>query len=138
MSFGLLFLCTGNSCRSQMAEGFGRAVFDDRATVFSAGIDPVGVNPRAVTAMAEVDIDIRGQLSKSVDDVPLNQIDLVVTLCGDAAERCPTIPGAKSEHWPLTDPAKATGTDAQITAAFRDVRDEILERVTALDERLGV
>lgn len=138
MSFALLFLCTGNSCRSQMAEGFGRALFGDRAAVHSAGIDPVDVNPRAVTAMAEVGIDIRAQRSKSIDDVPLDQVDLVVTLCGDAAERCPTIPGANSVHWPLTDPAKATGTEAEIFAAFCDVRDEIRARVTALSDSLDV
>lgn len=119
-----------------MAEGFGRALFGDRIAIHSAGIDPVGINPRAVVAMEEVGIDIRTQRSKSIDDVPLDQIDLVVTLCGDAAERCPTIPGTKSVHWPLTDPAGATGTEAEIIAAFTDVRDEIRGRVTALGDSL--
>ncbi len=132
LSTSLLFLCTGNSCRSQMAEGFARKLLSIEVDVFSAGTEPTGVNPHAVRAMREVDIDISSQRSKSVGEVPLDQISLVITLCGDAAERCPVLPGARVEHWPLPDPARATGDAEEINAVFRNVRDEIDGRVQSL------
>lgn len=129
----VLFLCTGNSCRSQMAEGFAKAMAQGKWDVYSAGTNPVGVNPRAVRAMAEVGIDISGQKSKPIDPEILNSADLVVTLCGDAYESCPiTPPTVVRVHWPLEDPAGATGTEEEIMARFRAVRDEIKKRVAEL------
>ncbi|MCL6615297.1 MAG: arsenate reductase (thioredoxin) [Firmicutes bacterium] len=129
----ILFLCTGNSCRSQMAEGFARALAGDRFEVYSAGLEPAGVNPRAVQVMHEVGIDISGQTSDPIDPEILPKVDLIVTLCGDAADRCPvTPPQVRRLHWPLEDPARATGTEEEILARFRQVRDEIRRRVESL------
>ncbi|MCS5695316.1 arsenate reductase (thioredoxin) [Desulfofundulus thermocisternus] len=129
----VLFLCTGNSCRSQMAEGFARTMAQDKWDVYSAGTAPAGVNPRAVQVMAEAGIDISGQKSKAIDPEILNSADVVVTLCGDAYESCPlTPPAVKRIHWPLEDPARAAGTEEEIMARFRAVRDEIKKRVAEL------
>jgi len=129
----VLFLCTGNSCRSQMAEGFARTMAGDKWDVYSAGTAPAGVNPRAVQVMAEVGIDISGQKSKAIDPEILNSADVVVTLCGDAYESCPlTPPAVRRIHWPLEDPARAAGTEEEIMAKFRAVRDEIKKRVAEL------
>jgi arsenate reductase len=130
---GVLFLCTGNSCRSQMAEAFARRLAPQDVQVHSAGIEPVGVNPRARAVMAEVGIEIGEQRSKDLDAVPLERIDTVVTLCGDAAERCPALSGDLERlHWPLRDPARAAGDEAQVQQVFREVRDEIAARVRSL------
>ena len=129
----ILFLCTGNSCRSQMAEGFARQLANHRYAIYSAGTDPKGVHPLAVRVMKEAGVDISKQQSKGLNDVPLDQIRHVITLCGDAEERCPTLPArAKRSHWPLTDPARATGDEETILRAFRQVRDEIEKRVRGL------
>lgn len=129
----VMFLCTGNSCRSQMAEGFARALFGATWEAYSAGIEPAGLNPRAVEVMREVGIDISSQTSDPIDPGLLKQMDLVVTLCGDAEERCPvTPPEVKRMHWPLPDPAKSKGTEEEIMARFREVRDEIRKRVEEL------
>lgn len=129
----IVFLCTGNSCRSQMAEGFARHLGGDRWEVHSAGTSPQGVNPRAVRAMAEAGVDISGQRSKPIAPGLLESADIVVTLCGDAEEKCPlTPPSVRRLHWPLEDPAGATGTEEEIMARFRAVRDEIRQRVAAL------
>lgn len=129
----VLFLCTGNSCRSQMAEGFARELGGDRLRVQSAGIEAHGQNPRAVAAMHEVGVDISGQQSTRLTDAMLAQTQLVVTVCGDADESCPMLPpGIRRVHWPLPDPAKATGSEEEISARFRAVRDDIRERVNAL------
>jgi arsenate reductase (thioredoxin) len=129
----ILFLCTGNSCRSQMAEGFARAIAGDRAHIISAGIEAHGKNPRAIAAMAEVGIDISGQESTRLDDEMLAGADLVVTVCGHADEHCPVLqPGTRRIHWPLPDPARATGSEDEIRAEFRAVRDDIRTRVEAL------
>lgn len=131
----ILFLCTGNSCRSQMAEGFARALGRGKVEVYSAGIEPAGLNPRAVAAMAEAGIDISGHSSDPIDPEVLKNADLIVTLCGDARDRCPvTPPTVRREHWPLPDPARAEGGEDEIAAAFRAVRDEIRERVAKLLE----
>ena len=131
----ILFLCTANSARSQMAEGFARALAGDRWEVHSAGTAPAGLNPMAVKAMAEVGIDISGHTSKGLDPEVLKSADMVVTLCGDAAESCPlTPPEVRRMHWPLPDPARATGTGKEIMAAFRSVRDDIKKRVRTLLE----
>lgn len=131
----ILFLCTGNSCRSQMAEGFARALGGDRVEVYSAGIEPAGLNPRAVKVMVEAGIDISRQTSEPIDPEILNKADLIVTLCGDARDKCPvTPPSIRREYWPLRDPAKAEGDQEEIMAVFRAVRDEIRVRVTKLLE----
>lgn len=135
----ILFLCTGNSCRSQMAEGFARVLGGGNVDARSAGIEAHGKNPRAIAAMAEVGIDISGQESTIVTDATLNWTDLVVTVCGHADEHCPVLPdGARKLHWPLDDPASTTGSDEEIEAAFREVRDEIRDRVVGLIHELDV
>ncbi len=137
-STNILFLCTGNSCRSQMAEGWLRVIGGDQFKAQSAGIEAHGKNPRAVAAMKEVDVDISRQESKILSDAMLRQADVVVTVCGHAHEQCPVLPpGAKKVHWPLTDPAKATGTDEEIALAFRRTRDEIERRVREFIDGFG-
>ena len=129
----ILFLCTGNSCRSQMAEGFARHLAGERVTVQSAGIEAHGKNPRAIDAMKEVGVDISAQESTRLTDAMLEKADLVVTVCGHADEHCPLLPpGTRKLHWPLEDPARATGTEEEIRAEFRRIRDEIQKRVTEL------
>lgn len=131
----IYFLCTGNSCRSQMAEGFAKKYLGKDWEVRSAGIEEHGMNPKAVKAMAEVGIDISEQKSETIDLDYLNQADLVVTLCSDADERCPvTPPEVKRVHWGFDDPAKATGTDEEVWQVFRRVRDEIGERIKRFAE----
>lgn len=126
----IYFLCTGNSCRSQMAEGFGKKYLGDRFEVYSAGIEAHGLNPRAVKVMAEKGIDISDQTSDVFDPDILNCADYVITLCGDAKDKCPmTPPHVKRLHWGLEDPAKATGTEEEIMAKFRSVRDAIEARI---------
>jgi arsenate reductase len=134
----IYFLCTGNSCRSQMAEGFARAMAGDRFEVESAGIAPTLVDPRAIAAMAEVGIDISRQASKGIDRRLLDGAAVVVTLCGEAEETCPvTPPHVRRLHWPLPDPAKARGGDAAVMAVFREVREQIRWRTQALIGELG-
>jgi len=129
----ILFLCTGNSCRSQMAEGWARFLGDERLGVESAGIEAHGKNPRAIAVMSEAGIDISGQESSIVSDAMMKRADIVVTVCGHADEQCPVLPpGAEKIHWPLTDPAKATGTEEQVMSAFRVTRDEVERRVRHL------
>ncbi|MEK3735263.1 MULTISPECIES: arsenate reductase (thioredoxin) [Paenibacillus] len=126
----IYFLCTGNSCRSQMAEGWARQYLSGEWEVYSAGIEAHGLNPNAVKAMREVGIDISGQTSDIIDSDLLNTSDLVVTLCGDAADRCPmTPPHVRREHWGFDDPAKAEGTEEEKWAVFQRVRDQIGERI---------
>ncbi len=133
----LYFLCTGNSCRSQMAEGFAKALFDSQWRVASAGIETHGLNPKAVQVMAEVGIDISTQRSKLIDTDYLNTSDLVVTLCGDARDRCPVTPASvKKVHWPLPDPAQVSGTEAEQLTVFRQVRDEIKQRLIGLEKTM--
>jgi arsenate reductase (thioredoxin) len=113
-----------------MAEGFANEFGKGLIEAHSAGLSPQGVNPRAVAVMKEIGIDISKQTSKSIDDDLLRQMQLVVTLCDNAAEACPwTPPEIKRIHWPLEDPAKATGTEDEIMGEFRRVRDEIKQRV---------
>ena len=133
----LLFLCTGNSCRSQMAEGWARALAGNGLTVQSAGIEAHGKNPRAIAVMREAGVDISGQESTKLTDAMLASADYLVTVCGHADEHCPVVPASvRKEHWPLTDPAKATGTEEEIMAVFRASRDDIRRRVADLLERL--
>jgi len=127
------FICTGNSCLSQMAEAFDKKAFGPDWQVKSAGIEAHGVNPLAIKSMAEIDIDISHNVSNIIDPEYLQECDLVVTLCGDAKDRCPmTPPSVKKMHWPLEDPAQATGTDDEKMQVFRKVRDQISERVNNL------
>ncbi|MEK3985037.1 arsenate reductase (thioredoxin) [Paenibacillus sp. VTT E-133280] len=131
----IYFLCTGNSCRSQMAEGWAKRYLGEAWNVYSAGIEAHGLNPKAVQAMSEVGIDITGQTSDMIDSNLLNNADLVVTLCGDAADKCPmTPPKVKREHWGFDDPAKAQGTDEEKWAVFQRVRDQIEERIKRFAE----
>ena len=133
----LLFLCTGNSCRSQMAEGWARALGGEWLHVKSAGIEAHGKNPRAIAVMREAGIDISDQESTRLTDDMLQWADLVVTVCGHADEHCPALPpGTRKEHWPLDDPARATGSEEEIMAVFRASRDEIRRRVEDLLQRL--
>ena len=129
----ILFLCTGNSCRSQMAEGWARALLGDRVDAYSAGVETHGLNPRAVTVMEEAGVDISGQRSENVDRYLDLDADLVVTVCDHAAEVCPTLPGARRIiHHSFPDPAKVSGTEEEVMKAFRDVRDEIGEFVRTI------
>jgi arsenate reductase (thioredoxin) len=126
MKAKVLFLCTGNSARSQMAEGYLRHVAGDRFDAVSAGIEPKGLNPLAVAAMREIGIDISHQQSKDVASFLGQPIAYVITVCDNAKERCPIFPGTgKSLHWSLDDPAQATGTEAERLVAFRRVRDQL-------------
>ncbi|MEF3303582.1 arsenate reductase (thioredoxin) [Paenibacillus sp. GYB003] len=130
------FLCTGNSCRSQMAEGFLKALGGDKYEAKSAGLEAHGLNPRAVRAMKEAGVDIGGQTSDVIDPDLLNKADYVITLCGHADEHCPAVsnPNAVKWHWGFDDPAKATGTEEEITARFREVRDAIQSRIARFVE----
>ncbi len=134
----LLFLCTGNSCRSQIAEGWARHLGNDDVDVMSAGIEAHGKNPRAIAVMAEAGIDISAQESTKLTDEMLASADYLVTVCGHADEHCPVLPpGVRKEHWPLSDPAKATGTEDEVMVVFRASRDDIRQRVADLLERLA-
>ena len=135
--FHLLFLCTGNSCRSQMAEGWarelGKQYGDDWLEVESAGIESHGKNPRAIAVMQDAMVDISAQESTTVTDEMLEQADLVVSVCGHADEHCPVLPaGTRKIHWPLDDPAKAEGTEEEIMEVFKASRDDIRRRVNEL------
>ncbi|MBU5467001.1 arsenate reductase (thioredoxin) [Virgibacillus sp. MSJ-26] len=131
----LYFLCTGNSCRSQMAEGFGKKHLSNEYDVYSAGIEAHGLNPNAVKAMKEVDVDISTQTSDLIDRDVLNNADLVITLCGDAQDSCPTTPPHVTRwHWGFDDPAKAEGTEEEKWGVFQRVRDKIEERIKEFAE----
>ncbi|QFR67624.1 arsenate reductase (thioredoxin) [Furfurilactobacillus rossiae] len=126
----IYFLCTGNSCRSQMAEGLARHLLGPEWHIASAGVETHGLNAKAVVVMNEVGIDISHQYSKLIDVGYLNHCDLVVTLCGDARDRCPITPlSVKKLHWPLPDPAQAEGTEEEQLTVFRSVRDQIKWRI---------
>ena len=131
----IYFLCTGNSCRSQMAEGWAKKHLADEWDVYSAGIEAHGLNPNAVKAMNEVGIDLSKQTSDIMDSELLNNADFVVTLCGDAADKCPmTPPHVRREHWGFEDPAKAQGTDEEKWTVFQTVRDSIRTRIQTFAE----
>ncbi|ACN98817.1 arsenate reductase ArsC [Sulfurihydrogenibium azorense] len=137
----IAFICTGNSARSQMAEGYAKFFvkkYGKEVEVYSAGSNPSGyVHPKAIQVMKEDGIDISDQYSKHISEIPINQVDYVITLCGDAAENCPVVPGANTQHWNLPDPARVIGPteDAKLNA-FRNVRDEIKKRVEQLIKNL--
>ena len=129
----ILILCTGNSCRSHLAEGILRAAVGEAAEVASAGSDLAGyVHPMAVEVMKEIEIDISAHTSKHLDNFLQREVHTVITVCGNADQACPIFPGqAEKHHWPFDDPAKATGSEEEIRAVFRRVRDEIRAKFEA-------
>jgi arsenate reductase (thioredoxin) len=127
----VLFLCTGNSCRSQMAEAWLRELGGERFDVYSAGLEPHGVNPLTIEVMEETGYDMSDHRSKHIGEfVGNNHFDYLITVCGNADERCPVFPGMGARmHWPFEDPAAFTGPNEQKLAFFRRVRDEIKEQI---------
>lgn len=126
MKKNVLFLCTHNSCRSQVAEGFLRELFGDRFNAFSAGIEKTRVHPLAIKVMAEAGVDISGQYSKRVDELPEEEFDFVVTVCDKARESCPIPPrSGKIIHHSFEDPSRLKGDPEEVMEAFRKVRDQI-------------
>jgi arsenate reductase (thioredoxin) len=139
-TYTVLFLCTGNSCRSQMAEGWARALKGGRIEAFSAGIETHGLNPRAVQVMAEAGVDISTHLSRTVADLPVKEFDAVVTVCDHARESCPLFPGhTRIIHAGFDDPprlAEDAKTEEEALAPYRRVRDEIKAFVETLPGEL--
>jgi arsenate reductase (thioredoxin) len=137
----VLFLCTGNSCRSQMAEGWARALKGDCVEAYSAGLETHGLNPRAMKVMAEAGVDISGHRSKHVDELKAVAFDYVVTVCDNAHESCPLFPGrTRVVHVGFDDPprlAKSAATEEEALAHYRRVRDEIRAYILTLPESLG-
>lgn len=125
----ILFLCTGNSARSQMAEAILREAGDNKYIVYSAGTDPKGIDPRTIVVMNEAGLDISTQTSKDIDFFVGQQFDYIITLCDRARERCPAFPGATSINWSFEDPAEASGNRDMQLKKFRKVRDEITRRI---------
>lgn len=126
MKAKLLVLCTGNSCRSQIAEGYLRFFANDRAEIYSAGVETHGVNPRAIATMKEDGVDISNHTSNHIDEYHNIDFDFVITVCDNAKERCPFFPTkAKKFHYNFPDPAKATGTEEEVMTQFRQVREQI-------------
>lgn len=133
----IMFLCTANSCRSQMAEGLARELGKGFVEAYSAGITTADVQPRAIAVMKEIGIDISKQRSKLVNPDLLKKMDLVVSLCDYADNLCPTIPSnIKKLHWPIKDPVGTWGTEKAIMQEFRRARDEIRQRIIKLFEEL--
>lgn len=133
----LLFVCTGNSARSQIAEGFARYYGGEAVHAESAGTEPRGLNSNAVWVMNEAGIDITSQRSESLESKNLQDFDIVITLCGDARDHCPPLPaGVKSEHWDLADPARSRGKPLEVLEAFRLTRYQIERKVRELLARL--
>lgn len=127
----ILFLCTGNSCRSQMAEGFLRYMGGDRFEVFSAGVKPTIVNPLAIKVMAEAGINISSYRSKSVMEFIGQQFDYVITVCDNAKQSCPAFPGKYEKiHWVLEDPAEIVGSEEERLVVFRKIREQIQKNVS--------
>ena len=135
----ILFLCTGNSCRSQMAEGWARHLKADKIETYSAGIEKHGLNPYAIRVMAEAGVDITGQESNTIDELERSEFDWIITLCGHADETCPHVPGKKI-HRGFDDPpklAEEAKTDEEKLVHYRRVRDQIKEFITSLPESLN-
>ncbi|MGM0652417.1 MAG: arsenate reductase (thioredoxin) [Bacillota bacterium] len=129
----VLFLCTGNSARSQMAEGLLKNYGKGKFEVASAGTAPAGVNPNAIKVMQEIGIDISEQTSDEINQEMLDQADLLITLCGDARESCPVVPvRVEKKHWDLEDPARVEGNEKEVLAKFREIRDQIKKHVEEL------
>lgn len=133
----VMFLCTANSCRSQMAEGLARHFAKEILDAYSAGLLAFHVNPRAIAVLREIDIDISDQTSKDIDITLLSSMDLIITLCDNADKTCPsTPPEIKRLHWPIRDPIRAKGTEEEIMKDFRRARDEIKEKILYLIDKL--
>ena len=133
----ILFLCTGNACRSQIAEGWTRHLKGDVIEAFSAGIRPIGVSSRAIKVMSEVGVDISKHLSQHIDEFSGIDFDYVITLCDNAAENCPVFSGkAKVIHKPFDDPYYASGSEEEIMNTFRKVRNDIKSFVETLPESM--
>ena len=133
----VMFLCTANSCRSQMAEGFARELGRGIIEPHSAGLMAAGVHPRAAAVMKEIGIDIYGQESKEIDLDLLLEMDVVITLCGHAEQTCPqTPPKVKRLHWPIEDPVGTFGTETFVMKDFRRARDEIRDRITGFIQEI--
>ena len=139
MKKNILFLCTGNSCRSQMAEGLAKASLGDRFNFYSAGTRKQGMNPHGITVMKEIHIDLKGHYSKTLEELQDVTMDLVFTVCADAFETCPVFHGAKVIHVGFDDPSRLTSEladQAQILEVYRRVRDEIKAFVDELEQRI--
>lgn len=135
----VLFLCTGNSCRSQMAEGWGKALKSDKFNFYSAGTKKHGLNPNAIKVMAEADIDITGHESNTTDELPEVSMDYVFTVCSDAHENCPFFPGGKIIHVGFDDPPRLTKEmtdEEEILSVYRRVRDEIKDFVSNIEKHM--
>jgi arsenate reductase len=133
----VLFLCTGNSCRSQIAEGWAEHLKGDVIDAYSAGVHPIGVSSKAIKVMAEAGVDISGHKSKHMDEHKGIDLDYVVTLCDNVAKNCPVFPGkAKIIHKPFEDPHSAAGDEEAVLDTFRKVRDQIREFVEKMPENL--
>jgi len=134
----VMFLCTGNSCRSQMAEGLARELGRGLVEPHSAGLIAAGVHPRAIAAMKEIGIDISGQKSREIDADLMRKMDVVITLCSNAEESCPwTPPEIKRIHWPVKDPVGAVGAEEEIMREFRKARDEIKAKIAGFLRELS-
>ncbi len=135
----ILVLCTGNSCRSQIAHGYLEQLIAGNALVYSAGVETHGVNPRAIITMKEDGIDITNHTSNNVSEYAGIAFDYIITVCDNAKERCPYIPGSATRfHYNFPDPAKATGTEEEIMQQFADVRNMIKDYCTAWVEEQGL
>lgn len=133
----ILFLCTGNACRSQIAEGWARHLKSDIINAYSAGISPIGVSSKAIKSMAEAGVDISNHTSKYLNDLKGVDFDYVITLCDNAAQNCPVFPGkAKVIHKPFKDPYFASGSEEQVMSQFAKVRDQIKDFVISLPDCL--
>ena len=133
----IYFLCTGNSCRSQIAEGYAKKFLSQKSEIFSAGVETHGLNPKAIEVMALDSINIQNQTSDLLDQQLLEKSYLVITLCGSALDRCPVIPkSCRHLHWDLEDPAKATGSPEEILHFFIKVREDIKNRILNLEKEL--
>lgn len=131
--YKVMFLCTGNSCRSQMAEGLAGELGRGTIEPYSAGLIPVGINPNAIKVMNELGIDITGQKSEAIDEELLNRMDVIMTLCSHADASCPVTPRKiKRFHTPVDDPVGATGTEEEVVDEFRRARDEIHDKIIDL------
>jgi arsenate reductase (thioredoxin) len=133
----ILFLCTGNACRSQMAEGWTKHLKSNSINAYSAGVSPIGVSSKAILSMAEAGVDISDHTSKHINDLKEIQFDYVITLCDNAAHYCPVFPGkVKVIHKPFKDPYFASGSEEQVMSQFAKVRDQIRDYVKTLPESL--
>ena len=134
----ILFLCTGNSCRSQIAEGFAKTIFPDNIKIESAGTESHGINPYAIETMNEVNIDISNQVSTKIEMNDLYKFDLIITLCGDAYDKCPVLnANQKHQHWSLEDPAKYKGPSIEVKKKFAQIREQIHEKINILFNELS-